>query len=158
MAMKFYPKHMFFSGTRHLRKEGRENVEAEHRSGRPSTVKSDENVKRVRSLVATDRRLTVRFVANELNMNKNAVHQILTDHLDMRKVCAKMVPKNLTDEQKENRQNICQELPDCLETEPDFMDHVITGDESWVFEYDPETKRQSKEWHTNNSPRPKNVA
>jgi hypothetical protein len=43
-------------------------------------------------------------------MNKNAVHQILTDHLDMTKVCAKMVPKNLTDEQKENQRNICQEL------------------------------------------------
>jgi hypothetical protein len=57
-------------------KEGRENVEDEHRSGRPSTVKSDENVERVRSLVAADRRLTVRFVANELNMNKNDVHQI----------------------------------------------------------------------------------
>jgi hypothetical protein len=60
-----------------------------------------------------------------------------------------MVPKNLTDEQKENRRNICQEILDRLETEPDFMDRVITGDESWVSEYDPETKRQSKEWHTN---------
>ena len=26
-----------------------------------------------------------------------------------------------------------------------------TGDESWIFEYDPETKRQSSEWHTSNS-------
>jgi transposase len=77
-------------------KEERENVEDEHRSGRPSTGKSDENVEPVGYLVATDRRWTVRFVANELNMNKNAVHQILTDHLDMRKVCAKMVPKHRT--------------------------------------------------------------
>jgi hypothetical protein len=23
---------------------------------------------------------------------------------------------------------------------------VITGDESWIYEYDPETKRQSEEW------------
>ena len=28
----------------------------------------------------------------------------------------------------------------------------MTGDESWIFEYDPETKRQSSEWHTSNSP------
>ena len=26
---------------------------------------------------------------------------------------------------------------------------------SWVFNYDPETKRQSEEWHTKSSPRPK---
>jgi hypothetical protein len=32
---------------------------------------------------------------------------------------------------------------------------VITGDETWIFEYDPETKRQSKEWHTSASPPPK---
>ena len=30
---------------------------------------------------------------------------------------------------------------------------MITGDETWVFEYDPETKRQSSEWHTTESPR-----
>ena len=35
------------------------------------------------------------------------------------------------------------------------MEQVITGDEKWVFEYDPETKRQSPEWHTTESPRPK---
>jgi len=32
---------------------------------------------------------------------------------------------------------------------------VITGDEIWIFEYDPESKRQSKEWHTSSSARPK---
>ena len=36
-----------------------------------------------------------------------------------------------------------------------FFRHVITGDESWIFEYDPKTKRQSSEWHRSNSPRPK---
>ena len=66
----------------------------------------------------------------------------------MRKVCAKMVPKNLTTEQKANRR-------DRLEREPEFFSRVITGDESWILEYDPETKRQSREWYTANSPRPK---
>ena len=36
-----------------------------------------------------------------------------------------------------------------------FFKHVITDDETWTFEYDPDTKRQSSEWHTSNSPRPK---
>ena len=35
------------------------------------------------------------------------------------------------------------------------MDKVIIGDELWVFDYDPENKRQSEEWHTKSSPRPK---
>ena len=66
-----------------------------------------------------------------------------------------MVPKNLTTEQKANRRDVCLDLLDRLEREPEFFSRVITGDESWVLEYDPETKRQSREWHTANSPRPK---
>ena len=50
-------------------------------------------------------------------------------------------------EQKANRLEICQDLVGRLEIEPNFLDKVITGDESWVFDYDPETKRQSEEWH-----------
>ncbi|UYV65870.1 hypothetical protein LAZ67_3005765 [Cordylochernes scorpioides] len=36
-----------------------------------------------------------------------------------------------------------------------FLDNVVTGDESWTFQYDLETKAQSSEWHTPASPRPK---
>ena len=38
------------------------------------------------------------------------------------------------------------------------MEWVITGDESWFFQYDPETKRQSLEWHSKGSPRPKKAS
>jgi len=82
--------------------EGREQVEDEPRMGRLSTSKTDDNVERVRSLVRSDRRLTVRMISNELNLNRFTIHQILTQDLDMRKVCTKMVPKNLTTEQKAN--------------------------------------------------------
>jgi len=35
------------------------------------------------------------------------------------------------------------------------LGRVITGDETWVYQYDPETKRQSAQWKTANSPRTK---
>ena len=38
---------------------------------------------------------------------------------------------------------------------PTLLEKVITGDESWIFEYDPETKRQSCQWKSPGSPRPK---
>ena len=114
-----------------------------------------EVVERVRSLVRSDRRLTLRMISGELNLNRFKVHQIFTQDLDMRKVCAKMVPKNLTTEQKANRRDVCLYLLDRLQREPEFFSRVITGDESWILEYDPETKRQSREWHSANSPRPK---
>ena len=37
----------------------------------------------------------------------------------------------------------------------EMFDRVITGDETWCFQYDPETKRQSMQWKTQNSPRVK---
>jgi len=63
-----------------------------------------------------------------------------------------MVPKELTEEQKQRRVTICQYL---LERQDDILGRVITGDETWVYQYDPETKRQSAQWKTANSSRPK---
>ena len=63
-----------------------------------------------------------------------------------------MVPKELTEEQKQRRVTICQDL---LERQDDILGHVITGDETWVYQYDPERKRQSAQWKTANFPRPK---
>ena len=94
----------------------------------------------------------MRKISSELNLNR---FTILTKDLDMRKVCAKMVPKNLTTEQKANRWDVCLDLLDRFECEPEFFSSVIKSDESWILEYDPETKRRSREWHTANSPRPK---
>jgi len=56
---------------------------------------------------------------------------------------------------KANQLEICQDLLGRLEIEPNILHKVITGDESWVFDCDPETKRQSEEWRTKSSPRPK---
>ena len=62
--------------------------------------KTDDNVERVRSFVRSNCGLTLRMISSELNLNRFTVYQILTQDLDMRKVFAKMVPKNLTTEQK----------------------------------------------------------
>ncbi|GFX18950.1 protein GVQW3 [Trichonephila clavipes] len=77
--------------------EGRESIEDEPRSERPSVSETAENVVRLRDLVRSDRRLTVRMIGEELNLNHTTVHQILTNELKMRKISLrKMVPKNLS--------------------------------------------------------------
>nr|XP_012145924.1 PREDICTED: putative uncharacterized protein FLJ37770 [Megachile rotundata] len=136
--------------------EGREEVADEDRAGRPSTSTNTDKVTRVRKVLNSDRRLSIRLIAQMLNLPKSVVHDIVTEHLNMRQVCAKMVPKPLlTDDQKLRRVEVCQENLNMCESDPQFLNNVITGDESWIFEYDPETKRQSSEWHTPASPRPK---
>ncbi|KAK3727073.1 hypothetical protein RRG08_052294 [Elysia crispata] len=39
----------------------------------------------------------------------------------------------------------------------DFLGRIITGDETWVYSWDPETKRQSAEWRDFDEPRPEKV-
>ena len=136
-------------------REGREDVEDDPKSGRPTTSRTNENVEHVREKVRSDRRLTVRMIADELSMNSERVWRIITEDLGMRKVCAKMVPRLLNDGQKENRVQVCQDILKQLEITPDLLSRVVTGDESWIFKYDPLTKRQSFEWKSASSPRPK---
>src|SRR5215475_10286655 len=81
-------------------REGREDPKDDSRSGRPSTSRGNENIDRVHSLVLSDRRMTIRMIAEELGLGKPSVHTILTEHLEMKKVCAKIVPKLLTPAQK----------------------------------------------------------
>ena len=50
---------------------------------------------------------------------------------------------------------MCQYILEQLETEPNLLKRVVTGDDSWIFEYDPLTKRQSLEWKSALSPTPK---
>ena len=40
------------------------------------------------------------MIADEENMNWETVRLILTEELGMRKICAKMVPSNLTEQQR----------------------------------------------------------
>jgi len=111
----------------------REGREDEQRIGRPSTSHTSDNVANVQAVLDSDRRLSVRFIADQVGLPKSIVHEIVMTGLQMRKVCAKLVPKVLIDEQKENRVSISRELLDRVRGNPDFLEQVITGDETWVF-------------------------
>jgi len=83
--------------------EGRESVTEEERSGWPATSRTEENITKVRQIVRENRPLTVSSIAEQVNIDRKTVRKILTEDLDMKKVCAKMVPKELTEEQKKRR-------------------------------------------------------
>jgi hypothetical protein len=75
----------------------------------------------------------------------------------MKRVSTKFVPRILTPKQKEQRLSISLGLRNRMTSDSNFFQNLITGDESWVYGYDPETKVQSSQWKTLNSPRPKKV-
>ena len=81
--------------------EGRESVTDEERSGWPATSRTEENIAKVRQILRENHRLTVRSMAEQVNIDRETVRKILTEYLDMKKVCAEMVPNEQTEEQKQ---------------------------------------------------------
>ena len=70
-------------------------------------------------------------------------------------MASKFVPKSLNFDQKTRFMTIAQEMLNDVNDDPDLLERAITGDESWVYGYDVETKAQSSQWKHTESPRPK---
>ena len=68
---------------------------------------------------------------------------IFTDVLGLERAAAKIVPKLLNFEKKQCRMDIAQNMLATFNDDSDLLKKVITGNESWVYGYDIETKAQS---------------
>ena len=136
-------------------KRGRTSLEDDERSGRPSTSSTPKNVEIIRRLVHEDRRRTIKDIAAIVYVSYGTMQTILTCDLNMHHIAAKFMPRLLTPEKREHRVAICHALRQCAMDDPSFMSRVITGDESWVYRYDPQTKQQSSQWKSPGSPRPR---
>ena len=97
-------------------------------------------MKRVRSAINKNRRLTVRGLEENLGIPKTIVSQILIEDLGMSRVIAKFLPRVLTEDQKNFRVEIVKDNLESINKDPKLLKRVITGDETWVYGYDPETR------------------
>jgi len=134
---------------------GRESVEDEARSGRPISTSTAETIDAVEKLLRSDRRLKIREMATQLDLPKTTVHEIVHEKLNFRKVCARWVPKMLTADHKTKRLRISIEHLNRARNDESFLDHLITGDETWVHYSTPYNKRDSMTWKHPESPVPK---
>lgn len=89
------------------------------------------------------------------SISLSSVRRNITEDWQMRRVAAKFIPRLLTVDQKQTRVNAARDLLDSLEIDGDFFCKIITGDESWCYEYGPETKKPFKQRKSTQSPRPK---
>ena len=102
-----------------------------------------------------DRRVSIETVRAQFDVSVRTVHTIISEGLKMRKICAKFVPRVLREDQKERRCQDSKEMVQLINSDPAVFDAQVTCDESWIYCYDPETKRQSSQWKHAGSPRPK---
>ena len=95
----------------------------------------------------SDRQISIRRLAEELTIPKTTIHKIMNNHMGMKKVCTRWIPKLFTPIQRANRVDCCQELLQQREVNPvKFLDSIVTGDESWIHHYDPLSQLEAKVW------------
>ena len=128
-------------------RRGRRSLEDDPRSGRPATATTDIQVAAVRKLVEEDARVTVLQIAEEVGISSESVSNILHDSLGLSKVSARWVPHMLTVEQKRNRVQWCRSMLERFDRgKSNAVWEIVSGDETWVYCFDPETKQQSQQW------------
>jgi len=73
---------------------------------------------------------------------KATIHEAVTEKLGYRKLCARWVPKMLTDDHKTKRKcSALKFLSRYAEEGDEFPESIVTGDETWGFYHTPESKQ-----------------
>ncbi|CAH2007870.1 unnamed protein product [Acanthoscelides obtectus] len=109
-------------------KRGRVSLSEDPRVGAPKTAVTQEN-DAMRKLIIEDRHVTYREIEASLKISTTSIQKNLHEVLEVRKLVSRWIPHLLTEEQKAARVNC-----------------IVSGDESWIYCYEPENKRQSAVW------------
>ena len=133
-------------------KSGQTCVTDEGHSGQPSTLRTQDHIKRADATIREDRQITVSEVAAHLDISYGSAYAILHDDLGYRKVCVQWVPKEFTVLHKRKRMKVATQLVRQYEEDLSILERTVTSDEIWVRHYDPDSKRQSMEWRHPSSP------
>ena len=135
-------------------KQGRESVRDDDRCGRSKEVRTP-LIGQIMNFMDKGLRVSIETISAQFDVSVGTVHTIIHEELKMRKICARFVPKVLREDQKERRCHDNREMVEMINSDPTVLYALVTCDESWIYYYDPETKRQSSRWKHAGSLRPK---
>ena len=124
-------------------KKDRESVRDEEKCGRSKEVRTPELIGQIKNFMDKDRRVSIETISALFDVSVETVHTIIREELKMRKICVKFILTVLREDQRERRCHDTREMVDLINSDPAVLDALVTCDESWIYCYDPETKRQS---------------
>ncbi|CAF3911203.1 unnamed protein product [Rotaria sordida] len=114
-------------------REGREEIEDEEQSRRSVTESTLENIEEIRNIVSDDLHVTIVELQEHTGLSYSTVHRILSDHLELRKITARYIAKQLTAYQRSEQVRICKDNLSRFEEGRWHLCDVVTGNESWFF-------------------------
>ena len=134
---------------------GVDSIKNVPKSGRPKFASRKEIVSKIKEIIEGDARFTVRDIARKVGIPLSTIHLILKKHLKVQKIFARWVPHLLTDEQNRQRVKVAKKMLQMFKTcDKKQFANVVTGDENWVYYFEPVRKFSNKIWASKHSRRP----
>ncbi len=124
---------------------GETSTRDQPRTGRLKTARNPETMDKLKDLLETDRTQTVRQLATQMDIGKTTIHRMLRKDLKFSKLAPRFIPKDLNDDQRRERVQLCRQNLDSLKADDHFISKIVTGDESWIAVLELQTKQASLE-------------
>ncbi|XP_050678571.1 uncharacterized protein LOC126974898 isoform X2 [Leptidea sinapis] len=103
-----------------------------------------ENIAAVRTIILDDRDVKYEEIQAVIRIGMSTIQSILHNELCVRKLVSRWVPYNLSEEQKAARVDWCRNTQQRFnEGKSNAVYNIVSGDESWIYSYEPERKHQS---------------
>ena len=122
---------------------------------RNKEVRTPVLIGQIKNFMDKDRRVSIEAISAPFDVSVGTIHTIIREELNMRGIRGKFVARILREDQKETRCDDSREMVELLNSDSAVLDALVSCDESWIYCYDPEIKRQSSHWKHAGSPRPK---
>ncbi len=127
-------------------RQGDDRIKDKPKSGQPRSARSQDKVRAVQAFLNNNRAVNLQDIAEHVDISVSSAHRMLKKDLKLSKLSPKFVPKELTQAQKDVRKWMCECNLELLKSEPNLLETIITGDESWVSVFKIPSKNNSSEW------------
>ena len=125
--------------------DGRDSFKRKNGSGRRKSDERLHAINEVRELVENDRTMSIRRIANALNIPHAMVQRILSDDLERKWFHTAWVPHTLSDANKAIRVERCENLLICLESRL-AKSNLVTIDEKFFYQRKLQPKHNIGSW------------
>jgi hypothetical protein len=124
--------------------QGRDILEDDEHTSQPRTVRTELKIQELATLVCANHSQTVDGMAAAAaaagGIKHGTCHKILSDDLNMSRITQHSVPCVLTQNQRDDRMSISDDLIDSADKDGTSLSRIIKGDETWCFLYDRQLK------------------
>ena len=135
--------------------DGRESIENDPRVGRPVSVLTEKNFATVKTLIEEDACYTMQEIEELSDIHLSSVLKILRERLVLCKICARWVPHWLTDKQKQSQVRLASQVIEKYDKcDPCHLEEIVTGEETWIYHFQPDSKAKNKVWVSSEGDRP----